>query len=262
MKKKPLVSVITITYQAQDVLIRTLESVLCQTYLNIEYILVDGDSKDHTVSIIKSYENQFRSRNMSFRWISEPDKGIYDAMNKGIKMSNGEYLLFMNAGDKLSSEDCLELIFQGLNGGNSSTDLPDFIYGETKIVDEMGNIMGDRRLKSPEVLTWKNFKMGMLVCHQSMLVKKSIAPFYDLEYRYSSDFDWTIRCLKNSKIIHNTHLVLSHFLDGGVSKQKMRASLKERFRIMAKNYGWISTFFRHLWFVCRAIWFKVLHGWI
>jgi len=262
MKEGPLISIITITYEAQDVLVRTLESVFYQTYLNIEYILVDGNSKDQTVSIFKSYKNQFLSKNISFRWISEPDKGIYDAMNKGIKMAKGDYLLFMNAGDKLSSETSLEMIFQGFNSEKKTTDLPDFIYGETKIVDEVGNIMGDRRLKAPEILTWRSFRMGMMVCHQSMLVKRDIAPFYDLKYNYSADFDWTILCLKKATYIYNTHLVLCHFLDGGVSKQKMRASLKERFRIMVKNYGLISTIFRHIWFVCRAVWFKLFHGWI
>jgi len=140
--------------------------------------------------------------------------------------------------------------------------LPDFIYGETLIVDDKGNMMGERRLKAPEQLNWKNFRMGMLVCHQAMLVKRDLAPKFNLQYRYSADFDWSIQCLRKSEQIHNTKLVLSHFLDGGVSKKKMKASLKERFRIMAENYGLLPTAFRHLWFVGRAAWFKLVHGWI
>lgn len=254
---KPLVTIITITFQAEKQLVRTLESVLHQTYTNIEYVVVDGHSTDATIHIIQKYEQLFLEKNISFRWMSEPDKGIYDAMNKGIQMATGDYLWFMNAGDQIASNDCLERIMDGLPEIR-----PDFIYGETKIVDEMGEIMGDRRLKAPEELNWKSFKMGMLVCHQSMLVKKNCVVRYNLTYRYSGDFDWTIRCLKRSKTIHNTHLVLSHFLDGGVSKKKMKASLKERFQIMAINYGWISTLLRHLWFVCRAAYFKIRHGWI
>jgi len=260
----PLISIITITYQAELYLRRTMESILSQDYSNIEYIVVDGGSNDQTVSIIKEYETLFLLKGVSFKWISESDKGIYDAMNKGLQIATGDYVWFMNAGDQISSENCLSGLIQDLFGGlmNELVSTPDFIYGETFIVNEQGEIMGSRRLKAPEVLNWKSFRMGMLVCHQSMLVKRLIAPAFDLQYNYSADFDWTIRCLKKAKYIHNTHLVLSSFLDGGVSKKRMRASLKERFNIMADNYGLMSTSLRHLWFICRAVWFKLVHGWI
>lgn len=257
---KPLISIITITFQAEAFLVRTIESVLEQSYSNMEYILVDGGSKDNTLSIIKSYESLFQKRDVSFRWISEKDNGIYDAMNKGLKMVNGEYVWFLNAGDKISSAECLTDIINSIP--SDSVVLPDFIYGETSIVNEEGLIMGARRLKAPEKLYWKSFKMGMLVCHQSMLVNRQIADPFNLEYHYSSDFEWSIRCLQKAKNIHNTHLVISHFLDGGVSKKKMKASLKERFQIMSNYYGLLPTILRHLWFIIRAIWFKLRHGWI
>jgi glycosyltransferase involved in cell wall biosynthesis len=255
---KPLISIITITFQAESYLRRTAESVLLQGYSNIEYVIVDGGSSDQTISIIKEYEELSKQKSLPFHWISEGDKGIYDAMNKGLQLASGDYVWFMNAGDQIASENCLENIFDTEIPDN----LPDFIYGETSIVNEQGVIMGPRRLKAPEQLNWKSFKMGMLVCHQSMLVKRILAPKFDLTYKFSGDFDWTIRCLRKSTTIYNTHIVLSHFLDGGISKQKMRASLKERFIIMSKNYGLISTILRHIWFVCRAAWFKLLHGWI
>jgi len=259
---KPLISIITITFEAESYLRRTMESVLSQEYTNMEYLVIDGGSKDKSISIIKEYESLFLKKGIFLKWISESDKGIYDAMNKGLKMAKGDYIWFMNAGDRIESTDCLNNIFLNLQTFSSLDSLPDFIYGETNIVNEQREVMGPRRLKAPGILTWKSFKMGMLVCHQSMLVKRQIAPLFDLQYKYSADFDWTIRCLKKSKNIHNTHLTLSHFLDGGVSKKKMKASLKERFNIMARNYGWISTFMRHLWFIFRAIWFKLIHGWI
>lgn len=261
---KPLISIITVTYQAESYLRRTMESVLSQDYTNIEYIVIDGNSKDKTVIIIKEFEAAFLKKGHRFRWRSEPDMGIYDAMNKALKMATGDYLWFMNAGDRIASENILSSLISGLStiNKNDLNNLPDFIYGETYIVNDQGAIMGERRLKAPEILTWKSFHMGMLVCHQSMLVKSTIAPLFDLRYRYSADFDWTIRCLRKAKNIHNTHLVLSHFLDGGVSKKKMRASLKERFRIMAFYYGWVSTILHHFWFIFRAAWFKINHGWI
>jgi len=261
---KPLISIITITFQAEAYLRRTMESILSQDYPNIEYIVVDGKSTDNTVLIIKEFEDSFLKKGHSFRWTSEPDKGIYDAMNKALEMATGDYLWFMNAGDQVSSEECLSRLIMDIptESGSNQDMMPDFIYGETYIVNDQSEFMGERRLKAPEILTWKSFQMGMLVCHQSMLVKRSIAPHFDLQYRYSADFDWTIRCLRKAKSVHNTHLVLSHFLDGGVSKKKMRASLLERFRIMAANYGWLSTILRHLWFIFRAAWFKMIHGWI
>lgn len=261
---KPLISIITITFQAELYLRRTMESILSQDYTNIEYIVVDGNSNDNTVLIIKEFEDSFLRKGFSFRWISEPDKGIYDAMNKAMKMATGDYLWFMNAGDKISAENCLSRLISTISAESARDQdrMPDFIYGETFIINDQGEFMGERRLKAPESLTWKSFQMGMLVCHQSMLVKRSIAPLFDIQYHFSADFDWTIRCLRVAKSIHNSHLVLSHFLDGGVSKKKMRASLIERFRIMAHNYGWISTALRHLWFIFRAAWFKIIHGWI
>jgi glycosyltransferase involved in cell wall biosynthesis len=267
---KPLISIITISYQAQDYLRRTIDSILAQDYAKIEYIIIDGQSTDGTISIIEEYEGIFKSKAIAFRWISEPDKGIYDAMNKGLQMATGDYIWFMNAGDKISGSNCIESIYNSISAhsiGNISSvaetlDYPDFIYGETSIVNEKGEIMGARRLKAPEKLDWRSFRMGMLVCHQSMLVKRSIAPLFNLKYKYSGDFDWTIRCLRQAKTIHNTHLIISHFLDGGVSKKKMKASLKERFQIMSKYYGLIPTVLRHCWFIFRAAWFKLLHGWI
>ena len=250
---QPIISIITVTYQAETVLVKTMESILGLNYSNLEYIIIDGGSKDNTIQIVKSYAEKFKTKNIVFKWLSESDKGLYDAMNKGLKMAEGEYVWFMNAGDKVASDDCLSKI--------DFNSLPDFIYGETIIVDEMGVVLGNRRLKAPENLNWKSFRMGMLVCHQSMIVKRKIAPDFDLNYRFSSDFDWSIKCLKAAKTIYNSGTILSHFLDGGVSKKKMRASLKERFEIMSKNYGFINTAFRHFWFVIRAMSFKFKHGW-
>jgi glycosyltransferase involved in cell wall biosynthesis len=262
---RPLVSIITITYQAESVLKRTLESVLAQEFRDYEYLLIDGCSKDGTLAMIREYETVFQQKDINFRWISEPDKGIYDAMNKGLRLAQGDYVWFMNAGDKIAFPDTLYSIWKTIPEYSPNTEtslLPDFIYGETLIANDEGTIMGERRLKAPETLTWKSFRMGMLVCHQAMLVKRALAPEYNLRYHYSADFDWSIRCLRKAGSIHNTKLVLSCFLDGGVSKKKMKASLKERFEIMAENYGWISTVFRHAWFICRATWFKLFHGWI
>ena len=170
-------------------------------------------------------------------------------MNKGIRMATGDYLCFLNAGDKLHDCNTLHQIAETLK----DKELPDVIYGETAIVDEGGNFLHMRRLSTPEQLTWKSFKQGMLVCHQSFLVKRELAlkhP-YDLQYRFSADFDWCIRIMKEAKCLHNTRLTLINYLNEGMTTRNHKASLKERFRIMAKHYGWTSTILHHCWFVIR-----------
>jgi hypothetical protein len=127
------------------------------------------------------------------------------------------------------------------------------LYGETAIVDESGNFLHMRRLSTPEDLNWKSFKQGMLVCHQAFFAKRELAVQepYLLDYRFSADFDWCIRIMKRAKHLHNTKLTLIDYLNEGMTTQNHKASLKERFRIMVKHYGWISTVIHHCWFVIR-----------
>ena len=110
-----------------------------------------------------------------------------------------------------------------------------------------------RRLSTPDTLTWKSFKQGMLVCHQAFLARRelAVASPYDLRYRFSADFDWCIRIMKKAKCLHNTRLTIIDYLNEGMTTRNHKASLKERFRIMAKHYGWISTIAHHGWFVIR-----------
>lgn len=236
-------SVITVTYNAEKTLERTLKSVREQSYANIEHVIVDGKSKDNTVDLIRKHDNE------KMVWVSEPDKGLYDAMNKAAAMASGDYLCFLNAGDTFFAADSVEKMMNSF----PETALPDILYGETAIVDDNGKFMFMRRLKAPENLTWKSFKQGMLVCHQAFIVKRELFEPYDLQYRFSSDFDWAIRMMKRAKTIHNTRLTLINYLNEGMTTQNRKASLKERYRIMAKHYGQVSTFLHHIWFVVRAI---------
>ena len=117
----PKFSVITVTYNAGKVLEDTIQSVIFQTYRNVEYIIVDGNSKDNTLEIVDKYRNRIS------QVISEPDKGLYDAMNKGIQLATGNYLCFLNAGDEFHDNETLQKIVHTLKG----MELPDVIYGET-----------------------------------------------------------------------------------------------------------------------------------
>ena len=240
---KPLFSIITICYNAEATLEKTIQSVLAQTYPNVEYIVVDGASKDNTLAIINRYRPQFG------KVVSEPDKGLYDAMNKGIGLATGDYLCFLNAGDTFFSANTLQEMVDTLPANKQ----PDVIYGETALVDAEGHFVRMRRLQTPEVLTWRSFRQGMLVCHQAFFARRELVPLYDLQYRFSADFDWCIRIMKQSNLLHNTHLTLVNYLDEGLTTRNQKASLKERFCIMAKHYGLFSTLLHHLWFVFRAI---------
>lgn len=239
----PKFSIITVTYNAGAVLEDTIQSVITQTYRNVEYIIVDGGSKDHTLDIINRYREHIQIL------VSEPDKGLYDAMNKGIRLATGDYLCFLNAGDELHEDDTLQLMVHSITG----TGLPDVLYGETAIVDEEGHFLRMRRLSAPENLNWKSFKDGMLVCHQAFFPRRELAEPYDLRYRYSADFDWCIRIMKKSRTLHNTHLTLIDYLNEGMTTRNHRASLHERFRIMCRHYGYVSTLARHAWFALRLL---------
>ena len=239
----PKFSIITVTYNAGAVLEDTIQSVITQTYRNVEYIIVDGDSKDHTLDIINRYREHIHTL------VSEPDKGLYDAMNKGIRLATGDYLCFLNAGDELHEDDTLHLMVHSITG----TELPDVLYGEKAIVDEEVHLLRIRRLSAPENLNWKSFKDGMLVCHQAFFPRRELAEPYDLRYRFSADFDWCIRIMKKSHTLHNTHLTLIDYLSEGMTTRNHRASLHERFRIMCRHYGYLSTLARHAWFALRLL---------
>lgn len=241
MKK---LSIITITYNAAITLERTLKSVKEQTYTDIEHLIIDGNSKDRTLELIQKYDNN------KLKWISEPDNGLYDAMNKGIILSSGEYLCFLNAGDTFYATDTVEKIMKSANSFSQS---PDIIYGETAIVDNSGNFLYMRRLNAPETLNWKSFKKGMVVCHQAFIVRKELIKEYDTSYRFSSDFDWCIRIMKKANNIYNSHEILINYLNEGVTTANKKASLIERYKIMVKHYGHISTFLHHVWFLVRLV---------
>ncbi|MBR5844015.1 MAG: glycosyltransferase [Bacteroidaceae bacterium] len=236
---QPLFSIITITFNAATTLPATLRSVEEQTFTNYEYIVVDGASRDNTVALVEASQ-------LPVRMVSEPDKGLYDAMNKGLKMATGEYLIFLNAGDSFHAPDTLQRVAEAI--GNNR---PGVVYGETAIVDANRNFLMMRRLQAPEKLSWRSFKQGMLVCHQAFIARRDIAPLYDLKYRYSADVDWCIRCMKQTDELLNTHLTLIDYLNEGETTRHHRASLKERFAVMCHHYGTISTALRHIGFALR-----------
>lgn len=255
-------SIITITYNAEECLQRTLDSVWEQTYQYVEHIIVDGASKDGTVNMAQEYKRKNDADEDCLHdvvVVSEPDKGLYDAMNKSIDRATGDYLVFLNAGDVFPSADTLEYV-EGCVGEGET--LPGVLYGDTDIVNDEGRFLRHRRLAPPAHLTWRSFRWGMLVCHQSFYARTDIAKtvHYNLNYRYSADVDWCIRIMRECKRLglpmRNVHAVITNYLDGGMSVQNHHDSLKERFLVMRSHYGLLTTLFVHGWFVLRSLFKK------
>ena len=255
------ISIVTITYNAARTLQRTLDSVACQTYADIEHLIIDGASKDATVAIAERYKAASRHEVVIQ---SEPDKGLYDAMNKGLLKATGDYLVFLNAGDTLYAPDTIETVVRCVQQPpllleRAGGEAPAVIYGDTAITDAEGNFLHLRTHRPPEQLTWKSFKQGMLVCHQAFYVLTALARQipYDLQYRHSADVDWCIRIMREAERQHlplvNTHAILANFEEGGDTTQHHRDSLKERFSVMAHHYGLCQTLILHGWFILRAV---------
>ena len=255
---KPLFTIATVTYNAEATLGRTLKSVASQDYARIEHLIIDGCSTDHTLSLVQRYVEENQARH-SIRLVCEPDTGIYDAMNKALLAATGDYIVFLNAGDCLHSTDTISAVAQQTEWKKGEYRHPAILFGDTHIVDAEGQFLRRRRLTPPEKLTPNTFLNGMRVCHQSFYARTDIAKQepYDLRYRFSSDFDWCIRIIRlatrRRMQIVNTHLVLTDYLNEGMTTRNHRESLKERFRIMAHYYGWPRTVFKHFWFIVRAI---------
>lgn len=242
--KPPLISVITVTFNAAPVIGRTMESVNAQTFADYEHVIVDGASADGTVALID------RLAGPRTRVVSEPDRGLYDAMNKGLGLAKGEYVIFLNAGDTFAGADTLARYAAAAEEGGS----PDVVYGQTVLVDNDGNVLGDRHLTAPTNLDVESFKQGMVVCHQAFMARRAIAPPYNLHFRFSADYEWCIVCLRNARsTAYLGDEPVVHYLSEGMTTKNHRASLKERFEIMCRYFGTWPTVMRHVGFAFRFL---------
>ena len=253
-------TVVTITYNAEAVLQRTLQSVLRQTYGGVEHLIIDGASKDGTLQMAEDYKSLSDQSELGHKVIikSEPDKGIYDAMNKGLSQASGDYIVYMNAGDCFPQDDTLEQVVHRCRLMESPSDeLPAVLYGLTDIVDGEGKFLYHRRLQPPAQLSWQSFRQGMLVCHQAFYARTDIAKNlqYDTRYRFSADVDWCIRVMREAERMNlplvPVGIVTANYLEEGQTTQNHRASLFERFRVMCRHYGFFQTVALHFWFLIR-----------
>lgn len=198
--ENPRISIITVTYNAVNVLEKTIMSVINQTYTNYEYIIIDGKSNDGTTEIIKKYQEY-----LSY-YISEPDNGIYDAMNKGIKIAKGEWLNFMNAGDKFASKEVLSTVFNTRYDSNT-----DFLYSDNYYLKSNGKI----------VLS-KNDHLIPSILHQSSIYKKSLHKEHGL-YIVTPKIivsDFLFFCRLDSSVFKKIETIISVNSVGGISENQ------------------------------------------
>lgn len=216
---KPLISIITVVYNGEKYLEETIQSVINQTYDNVEYIIIDGGSTDGTVDIIKKYEDKIDY------WVSERDNGIYDAMNKGIDAASGVWLNFMNAGDWFFKKDVLENIFAKTNYQNV-----DILYGDHEVrypnrkrIAKAGNMQD----------IWK----GSRFSHQSVFISSKLhkANKFNLSNRIGADFEFFYKAYKNNKNFKYIDVIISSISSGGVSDIKRVDSIVGWWNIVEKN---------------------------
>lgn len=238
-----LITVITICYNAEQFIERTLQCVVNQTFTDYEYLIQDGGSTDGTMALVEKYKND------NFSVYSEKDRGIYDALNKAVAHAHGEYVCFLHAGDTFFSNDTLSKVF-------SMPARPDFIYGDTVIRNELTGQTRPWYKKKPleKDFSYRSFLNGMVVCHQSMFVKREKCQPYSVgKWKIANDLDWTIRTLKNCESHKDAGIPIAYFLEGGVSDQRRKQALKERFQILKQHFGLIPTLLQHCKIMVAAI---------
>lgn len=246
-------SIITITYNNAVGLLRTIQSVQSQTFRDFEHIIVDGESTDGSVEIIREYadneairQENSKADNLALSpnhlitsspitWISEKDRGIYDAQNKGIRLAHGEYCYFLNAGDTFCNEHVLELIFKPLTFNLSPlTSIPDILYGNEIIVDGNGQCVGIARgVENPSFVDLYNSCMK----HQASFIRRSLFEqygMYDTDMRICADFDWFFRVIAfhDDVTLLYKDVDIAYFENTGLSYHSPELCAKERQQIL------------------------------
>ena len=250
-----MISIITATYNSAETINDTIKSVLCQTNKDFEYIIIDGGSTDETIDIVKSYESEFSGR---LKWVSEKDKGIYDAMNKGIKMASGDIIGILNSDDYYTSDDILQTIADAFKCQDV-----DAIYGEIHFIKDGGSDKCVRyyssRMFSP---FWLRF--GFMPAHPSFYCKREVfekSGLYRLDYKIGSDYEMMVRLFRKYKI--SSRYVPKDFVTmrtGGASNSNLNSRLtliKEDVRACRDNGIYTNELFVCLKFLYKIFEFRV-----
>lgn len=242
MKK---ISIITVTYNSSKYLKDCIESVISQDYKNIEYIIIDGNSKDNTLEIIKSYESKIHT------FISEKDNGIYDAINKGIKLSTGDFIGLLHSDDFFQDKNVVTRIINSFS--NLETDC---VYSNSYYINPISNKV-TRKYSSQNFKNWK-FRFGLMPSHPTFYIKSSKLKshdLYDSNFKIAADFDLLVRhfCFYNTKsiFIHDNWVIMR---EGGISTKGFRSKMKITKELMLsckKNKVYTNYFFLTMRFLFK-----------
>ena len=250
-----MISIITATYNSAETINDTIKSVLCQTNKDFEYIIVDGGSTDETIDIVKSYESEFSGR---LKWVSEKDKGIYDAMNKGIKMASGDIIGILNSDDYYTSDDILQTIADAFKCQNVDAIYGDIHFIKDGVPDKCVRYYSSR-LFSP---FWLRF--GFMPAHPSFYCKREVfdkSGLYRLDYKIGSDYEMMVRLFRKHKI--SSRYIPKDFVTmrtGGASNSNLQSRLtliKEDVKACRDNGIYTNELFICLKFLYKIFEFRV-----
>jgi glycosyltransferase involved in cell wall biosynthesis len=230
-----LLSIITAAFNSEKTIVKTLNSIIRQNGINelfeLEYIIVDGASKDDTINIIKSYESTFKEKGIVFKWISEKDSGIYDAWNKGVKLSSGKWISFLGS-DDYYCDGALEAYYNTIN--NNKTIDYDLVYSNVNLVK------GDKLIKNINgTWSWRKFRRYMNIAHVGSFHNKQYFTkngLFDTSYKIAGDYEFLLRARQNLKALKlNKQTVMMS--EGGISNRQISKVFKETFKAKNKTGG-------------------------
>ncbi len=214
------ISVVTICFNSEKTISDTFDSILMQTHDDIEYIVVDGLSRDGTLEIIRQYEKKFEEKKIAFRWVSEKDKGLYDAMNKGIGMATGKVIGVLNSDDILAKPDALRQIAEAFE-----RDHCDAVYSDLYVMDEATMKIPNRVFIAGK----RSYKTGWYPPHPTLYLDRSVYEKYGnykTKYKIAADYDFMVRIMKAGVKMTYIHDVLVYMRAGGVSTHSFKAYKK------------------------------------
>lgn len=216
------ISIITVSYNSAETIRDTIESVIAQNYSDIEYILIDGASKDNTLDIIKEYSDKIAI------FVSEPDKGIYDAMNKGIKMATGDVVGILNSDDVFYDRNSVNRVAEGFVSG------VDAVYADLMYVNR-SDLNKPSRLYSSKNFSFARVRFGIMLPHPTFYVRRNLFDkfgFYKTNYRVAADFELIARFLVNKVNAVRIPVCLVKMREGGVSSSDLKGRIHQNFEIV------------------------------
>lgn len=250
-----MISIITATFNSAKTLKDTIQSVLRQTNKDFEYLIIDGGSTDETIDIVKSYESEFSGR---LKWVSEKDQGIYDAMNKGIKMASGDVVGILNSDDYFTSDD----ILQTVDNAFKSHEI-DAIYGDIHFIRD-GNPQKCVRYYSSRMFRPFWLRFGFMPAHPSFYCKREVfekAGLYSLDYKIGADYEMMVRLFKKYRIM--SQYINKDFVTmrtGGASNNNVRSRItiiNEDVKACKENGVYTNSLFVMLKFMYKIFEFRL-----